>query len=150
MAIGTFAVTQDGSCWLCEANERDPSTSPDSVFVGIEWRVAVHRSGLLGWLLVVPRRHITSLAELKDAEAGELGKVFRSATRALVACLRAEKTYTLQFSEETPHLHFSLIPRMTDLPESRRGVGISEYNKEPTVPDDERDALARDLRKSWW
>ena len=52
------------------------------------WRVAhSFNSALLGWLVVVPRRHIESVHELTEGEAGESGELLRLTSSALVQVL---------------------------------------------------------------
>ena len=142
-------ATQD--CALC----LDPAALAEApprerVHVTDNWRVVAHRSGLPGWLLVVPRRHIETLSEFSDAEAAELGPILRAATRTLQTVVGAEKTYALMFAEGTRHVHFSVPPRMPDHPKDRRGAGVMAYNRDDEPIDDaRRDELAHQLIAAW-
>lgn len=109
----------------------------------------VHRSGLEGWLLVVPRRHVLAVSDLTISEAVELGLILHEATRTLTEVLGAQKTYVMQFSEETPHLHFSVVPRMQDIPDDRKGFGVALYNAADVHTDSERDEVARTPASVW-
>ena len=81
----------------------------------------------------------------------ELGVLLGQGTRALVDEFAALKSYVMQFSEGmVGHLHFSLVPRMADLPEDRRGAAVSAYNAKDTPLDDSaRDQVADRLRTAW-
>jgi hypothetical protein len=54
------------------------------------------------------------------------------------------------FAEGTKHLHFSLVPRMADIPVHLRGAAVMGYNAEgPPVGEEERDELAERLVIAW-
>jgi diadenosine tetraphosphate (Ap4A) HIT family hydrolase len=81
------------------------------------WDVAhSYDTALLGWLVLVARRHIESLDELTDPEAVELGRLIRKASIALKEVTGCIKMYVIQFAEaeEHPHVYFHIIPRMID------------------------------------
>lgn len=139
-------------CALCAGNELTESTAParERVHVTDGWRVVAHRSALPGWVLLVPRRHVESLHELTDGEAAELGTLIRDATAVLVSELGAQKSYVMQFAEGMKHAHFSIAPRMAELPSDRVGAAISAYNARDTPLDEEaRDQIARRLSAAW-
>jgi diadenosine tetraphosphate (Ap4A) HIT family hydrolase len=95
--------------------------------VGARWRVAhAFATALPGWLVVVPRRHVTALDELTPEEAAELGPVLRSVTAALRTVVGCDKTYVALFAEAEgfAHVHFHVIPRHADLPDDLRGPRV--------------------------
>ncbi len=115
------------------------------------WRVAhCFDTALPGWLVLVPRRHVTSIAELTDAEAATLGTWQVRLSRALRAVTGCPKTYVVQFAEKEgfAHVHFHVIPRPADLPADRIGprifghLGVPEDQR---VGDQRRDELAAAL-----
>jgi len=79
-----------------------------------------------GWLVLVVRRHVNTLAELTDEEAADLGPLVRDVSKALQATTGCAKTYIAQFAEhpQHPHVHVHLIPRSSDLADAQRGPGI--------------------------
>jgi len=100
------------------------------------WRVAhAFNSALEGWLVVLPRRHITSVDQLSDEESAELGTLVRNVAVALRDELgeRCVKTYVMQFSEAEGfhHLHFHVVPRAHDLAEEHRGPRIMHFLQQP-------------------
>jgi diadenosine tetraphosphate (Ap4A) HIT family hydrolase len=100
------------------------------LLAGGGWRVAHDfNSTLQGWLVLVPRRHVTSIADLTDEEAGTLGMWQVRLSRALRTVTGCVKTYVVQFAEKEgfAHVHFHIVPRMPNLPADRRGPGIFQY-----------------------
>jgi len=121
----------------------------ENVLRTARWRVA-HAFGttVAGWLVVVPLRHITSLAELSGDEAAELGPLLRDLTVALTAVVGCEKTYVAMFAEAVSHVHFHVVPRMADQPAELLGPKIFDLLGSAPVdslPDVERDRLATEL-----
>jgi diadenosine tetraphosphate (Ap4A) HIT family hydrolase len=144
----------DGTCPLCTGNRKaaeGEAERRECLALTEGWRVVVHRSGLPGWLLVVARRHVTSLADLTDTEVAELGPLLRAGAQAQREVVDAEWSYVMEFSEGmNHHLHFSLVPRRTDLPEDRRGAKVGAYNAGDDVIDDaRRDDLAMRFSQVW-
>ncbi len=115
------------------------------------WRVAhAFDSSLLGWLVVLPTRHVTALDELSKDEVAELGPLLRDLTAALRAVVGCEKTYVMLLAEAEgfSHVHFHVVPRMPDQPQSMRGPRVFAYLGQPDgvrVSDAEMDQLAAEL-----
>ncbi|MFG1761067.1 HIT family protein [Micromonospora echinofusca] len=118
-------------CYTCQRNRQiDALPARELVAVDEHWRVAhAFDAALPGWLVLVPRRHVASIAELTDAEAASLGTWQVRLSRALRAVTGCSKTYVMQFAEKEgfAHVHFHVVPRMPDLPDDRRGPAIFGY-----------------------
>ena len=123
------------------------------------WFVSHHTGPFTdpGELIVKPRRHCESLAELSREEAEALGLVLWSAVRALEREIPAERIYAVSFNERIRHLHFLLLPRTRQMP---RGHVISDLyrrarnllrqmrlSRNPTAAE-RADAAAR-IRQQW-
>jgi diadenosine tetraphosphate (Ap4A) HIT family hydrolase len=114
------------------------------------WRV-VHAtgSGLLGWLVLVPRRHVVEIADLTDAESASLGGWQVRLARALAKEFGTSKTYVAEFGEAPGfHLHFHLVPRLGDLDPTLRGpeiFGLLGVGKEKEISAADRDGNATKL-----
>jgi diadenosine tetraphosphate (Ap4A) HIT family hydrolase len=123
------------------------------------WFVSHHTGRFTdpGELIVKPRRHCESLAELTREEAAALGPVLWAAVRALEREVPAERIYAVSFNERVRHLHFLLLPRTREMPRGHvisdlyrrarnllRRVGLS---RNPTVAE-RADAAAR-IRQQW-
>lgn len=116
------------------------------------WRVAHDfNTALPGWLVLLPRRHVTAVHDLTDAEAAELGRWQVALSRALRLATGCVKTYVVQFAEAEgfAHVHFHIVPRMPDLPTDLRGTGVFELLRRPEperVTPQQADAMAMALR----
>lgn len=121
---------QAASCHTCELiTRRDAGKAPpwDAILRTECWDIVhAYNTSLPGWLVLVLRRHITAVAEMTEAEAGELGNLIRRVSIALQKVTGCTKTYVVQFAEqaEHPHVHFHIIPRMADQPEAHKGTLI--------------------------
>jgi diadenosine tetraphosphate (Ap4A) HIT family hydrolase len=127
MTIQT-AGTAEPACYACNEERRFDHLEPRERIAGDDhWRVA-HCIGtaLPGWLVLLPRRHLTSVAELTDAEAVGLGTWQVRLARALHPVTGCTKTYVVAFGEAEgfSHLHFHVIPRASDLADDVRGPGV--------------------------
>ena len=118
------------SCQTCQlVTRRDSGSAPDwdNILRTPGWDL-VHsfNTSLEGWLVLVARRHIASLAEMTEAEADELGPLVRKISGGLHRVTGCEKTYMIQFAESPDHrhVHVHLVPRMTDQPPELRGPGV--------------------------
>ncbi len=143
-------------CFACRT-EADAGGLPlrERISSDKHWRVA-HALGtaLPGWLVLVPRRHVVTLADLTDAEAASLGRWQVELSRALREVIGCERTYIAQFAEKEgfSHVHFHVVPRSAGLPPSHRGPSVFRYlacPPEEHVSIKDVDALALSLR-SWF
>lgn len=133
---------------------RDRGEAPlwDSIYRTSHWDVVhSYSSALLGWLVVIARRHVAAIDELTDDEAVELGRLLRAVSISLKARTGCLKTYVAQFAEhpDHPHVHFHVIARMSDQPDDNRGPSIFRYlgaSEEERVSEAAMNALAAGLR----
>lgn len=120
-------------CKTCELiARRDAGTAPlwDCIHRTPFWDVVhSYNTALPGWLVLVARRHIRALDELTESEAVELGALIRRVSIALKQVTGCTKTYVMQFAEapDHPHVHFHVVPRMSNMPEDRYGPKVCEY-----------------------
>jgi diadenosine tetraphosphate (Ap4A) HIT family hydrolase len=136
-------------CYSCAENARMAVLPPrERVAVDEHWRV-VHamETAVPGWLILIPRRHVTAVAELTDSEAAGLGIWQVRLSRALQAVTECTKTYVVQFAEAPGfgHVHFHLVPRAAQLPADLRGPAVFRLLGVPAaeqVGPAERDRLA--------
>jgi diadenosine tetraphosphate (Ap4A) HIT family hydrolase len=146
-----LVVTIDPECLTCLSNNRHDLPPRERIYLGPRWRVA-HAFGtaLPGWLVVVPRRHVTSLDELTPEEAADLGPLLRSVTLAMRGVLGCAKTYVALFAEAEgfAHVHFHVIPRASDLAAELRGprvFGLLGGETGRHVPEPDMDAVGASL-----
>jgi diadenosine tetraphosphate (Ap4A) HIT family hydrolase len=145
-------MTETSDCYSCARNTEMDQLPPRERVAGDDlWRVAhAFNTALPGWLVLMPRRHVTAIADLTDAEAASLGLWQVRLSRALTAALGCSKTYVAQFGEAEgfTHVHFHIVPRPTDLPGELRGprvFGLLGPSDRAHVSDQELDQIALSL-----
>jgi diadenosine tetraphosphate (Ap4A) HIT family hydrolase len=115
------------SCELIERRDRGEAPSWDDIWRTPHWDV-VHSydTSHEGWLVLVLRRHITSMAQLTDDEAVELGRLARDVSAAVEHVLACKRTYIVEFAENPKHdhVHVHVIARPDNLEPRLRGPGI--------------------------
>jgi diadenosine tetraphosphate (Ap4A) HIT family hydrolase len=145
-------VADTSDCFSCARSAGIDQLPPRERVAGDDlWRVAhAFNTALPGWLVLIPRRHVTAIAELTDAEAASLGRWQVRLSRALTAALGCSKTYVAQFAEaeDFSHVHFHIVPRPTDLPAELRGprvFGLLGPEDRAHISERERDEIALSL-----
>ncbi|MEU7058124.1 HIT family protein [Streptomyces sp. NPDC046197] len=140
-------------CYACSKEAEFDALPPrERVAYDEHWRVAHDfNTAVPGWLVLLPRRHVTAVHELTDAETAGLGAWQVELSRALHAVTGCRKTYVVQFAEAEgfAHVHFHIVPRMADLPAEHRGPGVFGLLRRPErerVTTDQADRVAHSLR----
>jgi diadenosine tetraphosphate (Ap4A) HIT family hydrolase len=122
-------------CYACSKEARFDDLPPrECVSFDQYWRVAhAINTSVPGWLVLLPRRHVTAVHDLTDAEAAALGAWQVNLSRALRSVTGCVKTYVVQFAEADgfAHVHFHIVPRMADLPPEQRGPGVFGLLRRP-------------------
>jgi diadenosine tetraphosphate (Ap4A) HIT family hydrolase len=121
------------TCITCQLiAQRDTGDAPlwDNIHRAQYWDlVHCNSTSLLGWLVLVARRHVGAIDEMTDEEVVEFGQMMRWTSiilKDLTGCLR---TYVVQFAEAPghQHVHFHIVPRLADLPDADRGPAIFRH-----------------------
>ncbi len=117
-------------CLSCLGLAGIPRVSPGPpVYVGRHWQVEhAYPSKMVGWLVIVLRRHAIALHELSRDEFTELGTVLELAVRILHEKLGSAKEYAACYAEAKgfEHIHFHVVPVAHDMPEELMGAGSFE------------------------
>lgn len=100
----------------------------------------------LGNLRIVTKRHVPTLADLTDDEAGAFGLLVARLGRALVACVGAERIYAHTFSEAIHHLHLYITARYPNVPEEYWRWAVTDWPDAPKGGAEEVAALSDRLR----
>lgn len=100
----------------------------------------------LGYLLVQTKRHAPTFADLTDCEARAIGLLLTRLSRALKACVGAERSYVVFFGEAVPHLHVFITARYPDTPPEYWRSNISAWPDAPRGGPEEICALCDKLR----
>ena len=144
-------------CYSCESLAgRKPIKPGPVIFTGTYWIVDhAYPSKLVGWLVIVFRRHATSLHELSGEEFNELKDLIQKSTTFLHEELGTNKEYIAFFAEKEgfEHVHVHVIPRSKDLPAELRGPKIFSMLKPQNkneVPDDKIKQFTLRLRNKFF
>jgi diadenosine tetraphosphate (Ap4A) HIT family hydrolase len=112
-------------CYSCLANAGQRRISPGPViYEGEHWKVDhAYPTKLVGWLVLVLKRHAEALHELSAAECAEMGALLGRAARALREETGCEKEYLACFAEADHfhHVHIHVVARRADLPHELQG-----------------------------
>lgn len=130
-------------CYTCLSISGERRISPGpTIYEGEHWIVEhAYPCGMVGWLVLVLKRHAEALHELSKEEFSELTELQYKTARLLHSELNSTKEYLVCFAEAAHfnHIHFHIIPRANTLPVELRGTGIFSMLK---VTED--DAASRD------
>lgn len=130
-------------CYTCLSISGERRISPGpTIFEGEHWLIEhAYPCGMVGWLVLVLKRHAEALHELSREEFSELAELQHKTTKLLHDELNSAKEYVVCFAEAAHfnHIHFHIISRPSDLPSELRGPGIFSMLK---VTEDE--AVSRD------
>jgi diadenosine tetraphosphate (Ap4A) HIT family hydrolase len=107
-------------------------------------------TSLPGWVVIVPRRHVEELHALTSSEWAEYAALLPAVVTALRDVTGCAKEYVVCLAEGEgfKHIHFHVIPRMADQPESLTGPRVFGYlNPGPgeAVPAERVTALCEQL-----
>ena len=110
-------MTSCKSCQLMVARDEGRAPPWDRIYRREYWDlVHAYNTSVLGWPVLIVRRHIEALDEMTFAEAADLGALLREVSLSLKRRTGCSKTYVMQFAESPahPHVHFHVVPRMPD------------------------------------
>ena len=144
-------------CHTCELTaRRDKGEAPlwDNIFRTQYWDlVHSYNTSLPGWLVLVARRHLAAIDEMSAAESAELGVLLQQVSASLKQVTGCQKTYVMQFAEhpQHPHVHFHVVPRLNEQPETHRGPRVMKYlqvTEDEYVTEDVMNALSTQIRQT--
>ena len=144
----------DSSCSSCQAIQgRVSLTITPRILETEHWIVEhIHPTSIKGWLVVVLNRHCNALHHLTSEEFEEFGRLLPLLCQVLNEVLKTEKEYVIQLAEGEGfnHVHFHVIARLHDWPESLRSrrvfSGAGEQIVNP-LPGEVLTPLALEIRE---
>jgi diadenosine tetraphosphate (Ap4A) HIT family hydrolase len=115
-------------CYTCLSISGEKRISPGpTIYAGEYWLVEhAYPCGIVGWLVLVLKRHAEALHELSNEEFSEFAELQHKTAKLLHSELNSAKEYTVCFAEAEHfnHVHFHIISRSSNLPVELRGTGI--------------------------
>ena len=108
------------------SGERRISPGP-FVYQGTHWVVDhAYPTTHLGWLVILPKRHIEALHELSREEFQELAEIEYKLVQVMHTDSSVQKEYMMCFAEGEGfhHVHIHLVPKPADLPAEIKGPRV--------------------------
>jgi len=120
-------------CHSCLSNSGEKRISPaQAIHEGAFWIVEhAYPSGLLGWMVIVLKRHCEKLHELEMDEWKELAEIEYKLIKTMHAAIESKKEYVACFAEMEgfQHIHFHIIPKTNSYDEAFKGTKAFQYLK---------------------
>lgn len=140
-------------CWTCRSNSGEKRISPGpTIFEGAYWFVEhAYPVKVIGWLVIVLKRHAEALHELTAEEFAELGQIQAKVIPLLHEELHCEKEYISCYAEmeHFRHVHVHVFARPADLPDNLKGghsFALLKVTPEEAVSQNEIIALCKSLK----
>jgi diadenosine tetraphosphate (Ap4A) HIT family hydrolase len=107
-------------CLTCLSLSGEPRISPAPfIHEGTHWIVDhAYPTTHLGWLVILPKRHIEALHELTIEEFQELAQIEYKLVQVMHLDPSIQKEYLMCFAEGEGfhHVHIHIVPKAADLP----------------------------------
>lgn len=131
-------------CYTCKSNTGEKRISPGpTIFEGKYWFVEhAYPVKVIGWIVIVLKRHAEALHELTSEEFAELAQIQGKLIPLLHKELDCEKEYVSCYAEmeHFRHIHFHIFAKPSNLPPELKGGGsfaLLKVAPEEAVPPDE-------------
>jgi diadenosine tetraphosphate (Ap4A) HIT family hydrolase len=115
-------------CYSCRSLSGEKRISPGPViYTGQHWVIEhAYPCKMVGWLVLVLKRHAAALHELSREEFLELAELQEKTAKILHRELNTQKEYSmcLAEAEHFEHIHFHIVAKAVDLPKELKGTGI--------------------------
>ena len=140
-------------CWTCRSNRGEKRISPGpTIYEGQYWLVEhAYPVKMLGWIVIVLKRHAEALHELTAGEFAELGQIQARLIPLLHEELHPAKEYLSCYAEmeHFRHVHIHVFARPVDLPNELKGgqsFALLKVTPEEAVPAQEIIAFCESLK----
>lgn len=128
-------------CLSCMSLSGERRISPGPyLYQGTHWIVDhAYPTTHLGWLVIVPKRHVEALHELSREEFQELAEIQYRLVQVMSTEPGVQKEYMMCFAEGEgfQHVHVHMVPKPDDLPVEVKGPRIFarlEVDEEHALP----------------
>lgn len=140
-------------CWTCKSNTGEKRISPGpTIFEGKYWLVEhAYPVKVIGWIVIVLKRHAEALHELTAEEFVELGQLQAKLIPLLYEELHCEKEYISCYAEleHFRHIHVHVFARPANWPDELKGghsFALLKVTPEEAVPPNEIIAFCESLK----
>ena len=127
-------MTFDSTCPFCLIVQKEDSDTREVYRDGQTVAFFPTEPAVLGHTLIVPRRHVPVIWELRDAEAEHVGRLISRMSRVIVETVEAEGLNVIQSNgnaatQSVDHVHFHLVPRWKGDPLGRIWPPETNYSE---------------------
>ena len=143
-------------CWTCKSNTGEKQISPGpTIFEGKYWFVEhAYPVKVIGWIVIVLKRHAEALHELTTEEFTELAQIQAKLIPLLHEELRCEKEYISCYAEmeHFRHIHIHVFAKPANLPDELRGgksFALLKVSTEEAVSPVEVTAFCEYIKQKW-
>ncbi len=140
-------------CLTCRSVRGERRISPGpTIFESTHWMVEhAYPCSMLGWLVIVLKRHAEALHDLSTEEFAELGILQKQAAKGLRNILDCEKEYLMCLAEGEgfKHIHAHIVAKPYDLPDELKATKIFAVIQVPeseAIPHDQIAHLCVELQ----
>jgi diadenosine tetraphosphate (Ap4A) HIT family hydrolase len=103
---------------------------------------------LLGHLLITPRRHADTWADLTPAEASAIGAVAATLAGPLRELTGAERIYSAVIGHHSAHFHLHVLPRYPGTPKEFFFMDVDRWEGSPKGDAAQIEAFVQRLRSA--
>jgi diadenosine tetraphosphate (Ap4A) HIT family hydrolase len=134
------------------SGERRISPGP-YIYEGTHWIVDhAYPTTHLGWLVILPKRHVEALHELTRQEFQELAEIEYRLVQVMHTDSSVLKEYMMCFAEGQgfAHVHIHVVPRPVDLPAEIKGprvFALLAVDAEHAIPAQEITAFCEEFTR---
>ena len=117
------------SCAVCTSLSGPARPTP--IFENDLWHVrhTGQPCGVVGWMLLISRRHVPGPAHFDDREARNFGLALRHFQRQLEEVTGALRIYTAAMGESSPHFHAHMVPRYVTMPKEAKAWAVFDLDR---------------------
>ena len=132
-------------CKSCASLSGKKRISPGrKIYSGNYWVIEhAYPTSIRGWLVLVLKRHATSLHDLTPSEFAEMTVLQNQIIKVLHECFHSEKEYMAMFAESEgfEHIHVHFIPRGENFPSEYKGSKVFRLIGKITNPISPEDVI---------
>jgi diadenosine tetraphosphate (Ap4A) HIT family hydrolase len=143
----------DTECYSCRSISGEKRITPGpTIYEGQHWVVEhAYPAGMLGWLVILLKRHVEALHDLTAEEFAEFGALLERTTRTLHEYFGCKKEYVACYAEAEHfnHVHIHVVARAEEWPAELKGprsFKLLDESQTPPIPPAEIDAFCRAMR----
>ncbi|HVU65878.1 MAG TPA: HIT domain-containing protein [Ktedonobacteraceae bacterium] len=141
-------------CLTCLSLSGEHRISPGPfIYQGKYWTVDhAYPTTHLGWLVILPQRHVEALHELTKEEFLELAEIEYKLVQVMHTDPTVQKEYLICFAEGEGfhHVHLHVVPRPADLPAHLKGprvFALLAVDEEHALPAETITAFCEDFTR---